>query len=175
MQADGIVAPGAHRDLPAREDRRHRRDSKRDQGDVRRLIHHGQRRGQPDHEQRHQDEHRHHGANAEPRVAQQQQRIRGSRTQADGSHRERYARHQDEFDDVRAVQRGGSLCLAPPAVRFLSAGPAPQQVVREMWEHAFPACGPKALADRRSRLASGCRTFIVFATIMAQPKLAIRR
>jgi hypothetical protein len=33
----------------------------------------------------------------------------------------------------------------------------------------------KQLADRKSRLASGCGTFIVFATIVAQSKLAIRR
>jgi hypothetical protein len=76
LQADGVVAAGTNLDLPAWQDRRHRRDRERDQGGVRRLIHHWQHPGQPDHKQRHQDEHRRHGANAESWVAQQQG-IRG--------------------------------------------------------------------------------------------------
>jgi hypothetical protein len=44
---------------------------------------------------------------------------------------------------------------------------------RNGWIHL--ACEPKPLADGRSRLAIRRGTFIVFATIVAQPNLAIRR
>ena len=101
-QADGVVSPAADHSLPARQNGRHRRDRKRDQGGTIRLtqVHH---QGQADHEQRHQHEHRHHGAHAEPRVAQQQKGIRGSRAQANGNNGEHDAGSKDEFDDSDRV------------------------------------------------------------------------
>ena len=192
MQTDDIVSPGAHRDLSAWQDWRHRRDRERDQGGVCRLIHHGQRRGEPDHEQRHQDEHRHHGANAEFGVAQQQQGVRGSRAKADGGHHEHYAGHKDEFDDVGSVQRGGSLCLAPPAVRFLQlvrwerpsrplgrlhgprevAGESSFATPRSSIEN-WDSVGKEASASTMRERLSGCRTFLLwYCAALSGPTMA---